>query len=62
MELFTKNNIEITDRIRDGRTTFFEGANRQEAKEFAKQTGSYPYEVFKDKDKKRVFAGFAVPK
>ncbi|WP_109438376.1 hypothetical protein [Aquimarina sp. AU119] len=61
MKLFTENRTDVTLRVKRGLTSFFECP--KEASIHARQTGSYVYNIFKNnKDKKRVFAGYGVPK
>ena len=66
MKYYTDNNIEVTKRIESKKTFLFTGTSteeKQKAEEKAKSIGSYVYEVFSDnKNKKRVFVGFGVPK
>lgn len=61
MKYFTENNIEVTRRIEDGLTKFFQCV--KEAQQHARQTKSYVYEIFEfKKNNNKVFAGYGVPR
>lgn len=55
--MWTGTGINIDKRLEDGRTKLFK--SELEAKAYADQTRSYPYQVFDNENK---HAGYAVPK
>ena len=65
MKYYTDQNVNITKRIEEGKTLFFNGIDKQTkgtAKAEARRIKSYVYEVFVDNRNKRVQVGYAVPK
>lgn len=64
---FTRENIKVSERIKEGRTLFIAGTDVQteiETYDKALRKGSYYYDVYSDceKTKKRIQVGFAIPK
>ncbi|MDB0602316.1 MAG: hypothetical protein V3V28_09085 [Polaribacter sp.] len=62
---FTKERVDITKRVEEGKTTLFIGLSletQQEAEKLAKQKRSYIYDAYTDNEfDKRVMVGYAVP-
>lgn len=67
MKYYTTYNVDITQRIKDGRTFLFEGTDdesREKAEKKANSIRTYVFDVYAENknNKKREFIGFAVPK
>ena len=66
MDYFTEENVNVTKRINEKRTHLFLGfdsKSRMKANKKAVEIGSYTYDIYsKNKNKKMVHVGFAVPK
>ena len=63
---YTTQNVNVTQRIRDGKTQLFTGDKaKDEAEAHAKEKGSYVYECLKELRESgkwvKVFVGYAVP-
>ena len=62
---YTKERVDVTERISKGKTKLFEGLGlekQQEAEKYAFEKKSYFYEVYtNNSNNKRVLCGFAVP-
>lgn len=65
MKYFTDNNVEVTERIKKGKTIMISGTDRiseLQAEATAKEMNSYTYEVFEDIKGKRIHVGYCIPK
>ena len=66
MNYYTKSGVDITERIKHGKTKLIEGISvmsKAIAEIEAKKMNSYVFEVFSDnRDRKRILVGYAVPK